>query len=116
MAKKTDSTKKPAVSAAPAARVTPAVKAAPKPKLAGKTRAASAGKKAKPTARVATPAYTREDIALRAYFISEKRRANGVHGDEHQDWLEAERQLAAESARPARSKKASPARAGSNGA
>ena len=37
-----------------------------------------------------------DDIALRAYFIAEKRRALSLAGDEHQDWIEAERQLAAE--------------------
>jgi len=42
------------------------------------------------------PAFTQEDVALRAYFISEKRRSNGLPGDEHQDWLEAERQIKAE--------------------
>jgi hypothetical protein len=36
------------------------------------------------------------DIALRAYFISEKRRSQGLHGTEHHDWVEAERQLVAE--------------------
>lgn len=40
------------------------------------------------------------DIALRAYFIAEKRRSQGVHGNEHQDWLEAERQLLAEKKKP----------------
>jgi Protein of unknown function (DUF2934) len=33
---------------------------------------------------------------LRAYFISEKRRNEGLPGDDQQDWLEAERQLKAE--------------------
>lgn len=36
------------------------------------------------------------DIALRAYFISENRRLQGLPGDESNDWLEAERQIAAE--------------------
>ncbi len=36
-----------------------------------------------------------QEIALRAYFIAEKRRALSLPGDEHQDWLEAERQLLA---------------------
>ncbi|MEA3210082.1 MAG: hypothetical protein QOE70_3139 [Chthoniobacter sp.] len=42
------------------------------------------------------PAYTNEDLALRAYFIAEKRHAAGLPGDSHQDWIEAERQLALE--------------------
>ena len=37
--------------------------------------------------------FTQDDIALRAYFLSEKRREHGLAGDQHQDWLEAERQL-----------------------
>jgi Protein of unknown function (DUF2934) len=41
-------------------------------------------------------AITAEDIALRAYYIAEKRRHNGLPGDEHRDWIEAERQLRAE--------------------
>jgi hypothetical protein len=46
-----------------------------------------------------------DDIALRAYFIAEKRHADGLPGDEHQDWVEAERQLRAEAAKPAKAKK-----------
>jgi hypothetical protein len=37
-----------------------------------------------------------EDIAVRAYFIGEHRRALFLHGDSESDWLEAERQLKAE--------------------
>lgn len=40
-----------------------------------------------------------ELISMRAYFISEKRHAQGEHGDEHGDWIEAERQLKAEAKR-----------------
>jgi hypothetical protein len=40
--------------------------------------------------------FSTEDIALRAYFISEHRSQHGLHGDEHSDWVEAERQLKAE--------------------
>jgi Protein of unknown function (DUF2934) len=39
------------------------------------------------------PAYTNEDVALRAYFIAEKRRQLGLYGSPESDWLEAERQL-----------------------
>ena len=39
-----------------------------------------------------------DDIALRAYFIAEKRRAIGHWGDETGDWVEAERQLRKEAA------------------
>lgn len=47
----------------------------------------------------AAPAFShisREEIALRAYFIAEKRNRDGLPGNEHLDWLEAERQLQAE--------------------
>lgn len=91
MAKKTVSTIKPA---APAKRaVKPAAKnivAEPKP-----TKQVIA--KPKRVTKPKAAAFTADDVALRAYFISEKRRTDGLPGDEHQDWLEAERQLAAES-------------------
>jgi hypothetical protein len=93
MAKKTDSTSKPAAAA----------KRATKPAVKSKPAATKAKPKAKPAAKTTkpkAPAYTQEDVALRAYFIAEKRRTGGIPGDEHQDWVEAERQLAAESKRP----------------
>ena len=75
-----------------------AVEAAVKPK-ARKPAAA----KAEPTktaivkpAGPATVAIATENVALRAYFISEKRVAEGRAGDSLTDWLEAERQLLAE--------------------
>ncbi|MEI6491502.1 MAG: DUF2934 domain-containing protein [Verrucomicrobiota bacterium] len=40
-----------------------------------------------------------EDIALRAYFIAERRHKMGWNGDSTGDWVEAERQLKAEAAR-----------------
>ncbi len=40
-----------------------------------------------------------EDIALRAYFIAERREKMGWTGDSTGDWVEAERQLKAEAAR-----------------
>jgi len=39
-----------------------------------------------------------ETIAVRAYYISEKRRRFGLPGDASQDWLEAESQIRAEQA------------------
>jgi hypothetical protein len=60
-------------------------KSTPKPKTAaGKT------SKAKPVT------FSRDDIALRAYFIAEDRSRKGLPGDSHSDWLEAERQLRVE--------------------
>lgn len=38
---------------------------------------------------------TQEEIALRAYFISEERQRRGLPGSHEDDWLEAERQLKA---------------------
>ncbi len=39
---------------------------------------------------------TREEIALRAYFISERRRSQGQPVSPSEDWIAAERELAAE--------------------
>lgn len=47
----------------------------------------------------ATAAISGEDVALRAYFIAERRAKMGWHGDSTSDWVEAERQLKAEAAR-----------------
>lgn len=99
MAKKTETNTKPAAPAKRAAKPTAKVKPAVVKPAAAKAKAPA--KTTKPKA----PAYTLDDVTLRAYFISEKRRAEGLPGDEHQDWLEAERQLAAET-RPKKAKKA----------
>jgi len=127
MAKKIDSTIRPAATVKAAAPATPAatvlppkpaapvkavslakpaapVKRAPKP--AAKTKSARTPNAKKKRAARPGPAFTRDDVALRAYFISEKRRAHGLPGDEHQDWIEAERQLVAESAGRKKAKKA----------
>ena len=40
-----------------------------------------------------------EAIALRAYFIAERREKMGWHGDSTGDWVEAERQLRTEATR-----------------
>ena len=39
---------------------------------------------------------TSEQISMRAYFISERRRRFDLPGDANSDWLEAKRQLLAE--------------------
>ena len=71
---------------------------------AAKVKKPAAKKAAAPKTKKA-PAYTQDDVALRAYFIAEKRHRLGVHGDSHSDWVEAERQLAAENgAKPAKPK------------
>jgi Protein of unknown function (DUF2934) len=37
-----------------------------------------------------------EQVALRAYFIGERRRNQGIPGDETSDWVEAEREISEE--------------------
>lgn len=49
-----------------------------------------------PAPAVAKRVPTTEEIALRAYFLSEKRQTEGLPGSSEGDWLEAERQLLAE--------------------
>jgi hypothetical protein len=58
-------------------------------------RKAAAGKSTKPPATNGKrdPVLSTEAIALRAYFIAEKRRSTGDPGDQLGDWIEAERQL-----------------------
>jgi hypothetical protein len=36
---------------------------------------------------------SREQVALRAYFIAERRRSLGIAGDETSDWVQAEQEL-----------------------
>ncbi len=66
----------------------PAAKRAPAKKTGGKTAA--------PPPAATNGAISNEAIALRAYFLSEERRKNGLPSDPSHDWLEAERQLLAE--------------------
>ena len=87
-----------------AASITPALKAAlvvaPKERavLLEPTKATGKAKRVVKKADPKIPSYAPDDVALRAYFISEERRSLSLPGDEHQDWLEAERQISAESA------------------
>lgn len=104
MGKKATTAKTPA----PAKRT--AKPSAAKPPAAEKktaVRAKPANGSAAPKGVSKAPGFTNDDIAMRAYFIAEKRRHHGQPGDVHHDWLEAERQLRAESAPP---KKARPAK------
>jgi septal ring-binding cell division protein DamX len=90
-----------AAPAMPALKTEPAPMEAPaKKKPAAKTK-----KKAvkKPAAKKAVK-ISSEEIALRAYFISEHRHHHGIHGDAHSDWIEAERQLKAERKQAAKKK------------
>ena len=50
----------------------------------------------KQEAKMKTAEPSDEEVRLRAYFISERRREFGLPGDESSDWLEAKRQLLSE--------------------
>lgn len=78
-----------------AAAIRPVKPKAPK-KPAAKPKPAP---KKKPAPR---PVISTDDIALRAYYIAERRQKMGWPGDSTSDWVEAERQLVAEAkkARP----------------
>ena len=57
-------------------------------------KAASSSTTAKNKSRKKTlPQPGNERVALRAYFISERRRNLGIPGDETSDWVQAEREL-----------------------
>ena len=68
-----------------------------------KVRAAAVSKKEITSSKVEI---TSDDIALRAYYITEKRQKLGLTGDSASDWLEAERQLKAEAKLAAKAPKA----------
>lgn len=76
------------------------------PKKAAKTAGRTAGKKTtksgkRPTdrkttgmrRRAAALAPTTAEIALKAYYLGERRRALGLPGNPESDWLQAEREL-----------------------
>jgi cell division septum initiation protein DivIVA len=86
-----------AVPAMPAAATEAAPMKAPAKKKPAKKTVKKAAKKA---VKISS-----DDIALRAYFISEHRHHHGLHGDAHSDWVEAERQLKAERKKAAKKKK-----------
>lgn len=78
-------------------------------KSVAKKKPASAANPAKAAAKKAPAAklvvFSTEDIALKAYFIHEHRTRLGLPGDEHSDWVEAERQLQAEHKKKTAAKK-----------
>lgn len=49
--------------------------------------------KTKSKAQKKVTAPSSEQVALRAYFIGERRRTLGIHGDETSDWVAAEKEL-----------------------
>ncbi|MEI8234329.1 MAG: DUF2934 domain-containing protein [Verrucomicrobiota bacterium] len=74
-----------------------------KPAATAKTPASRTRVKASPVTKAAPASQvTPADIALRAYFIAEKRQKLGIPGDSTSDWVEAERQLKAEAAAKAK--------------
>jgi hypothetical protein len=79
---------------APVPTAAPAADKAPKKVVAKKAAAKKPAVKKKPAAKRAK--LSTDEIALRAYFISEHRQQHGLHGDSHSDWVQAERQLKAE--------------------
>jgi len=72
------------------ASATPSGKKSAQSKIAGNVAAKSKSQKK----MVAQP--SSEQVALRAYFIGERRRSLGIPGDETSDWVAAERELLAE--------------------
>lgn len=52
----------------------------------------NAGAKSKSQKKVSAQP-SNEQVALRAYFIAERRRTLGIDGDETSDWVAAEREL-----------------------
>lgn len=50
----------------------------------------------KATSKAAPKKLKQEQIAVRAYFISQQRQQMGLAGDHLSDWMEAERQLMGE--------------------
>ena len=117
-AKKTNSSAADKVKATSTKTAKPAVKKVSKPakKVAAKSTTASAVKTKKVTAKAPAtpktssapaqaapveqaPVIPREEIQLRAYFISERRETMGWPGNSSTDWIEAEAQLVAEAKR-----------------
>lgn len=88
--------------------VSKAKTAAPKPRVATKAKPAARVTAAAPVAKTAKPAkpakakapklpaLSPDDVALRAYFIAEKRQQLGLPGDSMSDWVQAEAELISE--------------------
>ena len=106
--KKAKSTDPVSVAAAPAVTLTAAATPSTPPAPATETKksrksskaksvsSAKSGSAAKPgsnTRKRTTHLPTYEQVQLRAYFISERRRKLGLPGDESHDWMTAEREL-----------------------
>ncbi|MDB6172912.1 MAG: hypothetical protein JWL59_2223 [Chthoniobacteraceae bacterium] len=83
-------------SKAPASKKKPAVAAVVQPPAPEPVVRKAAAPRRKPIAAPAAPISFQEEVALRAYYLGEARRAKGLPGDEHHDWIEAERQIQSE--------------------
>jgi Protein of unknown function (DUF2934) len=79
-------------SAAPAAETKKPRKSS-KTKSASNAKSVSRAKSASNTPKLTAHVPTFEQVQLRAYFISERRRKLGLPGDESRDWLTAEQEL-----------------------
>src|SRR5262245_23317582 len=97
--KPTTTTKKaaPKRAAKKPAATAPKAAAAVKPAVAPKAKRTPAKRlTARRTSKATSVSLSLDDIALRAYFIAEKRQQQGWPGTPDGDWLEAERQLRSE--------------------
>ncbi|MDB6153782.1 MAG: hypothetical protein JWL90_2235 [Chthoniobacteraceae bacterium] len=83
-------------SKAPPSKKKPAVAAVVQPPAPEPVIRKAAAPRRKPVAAPAAPISFQEEVALRAYYLGEARRAKGLPGDEHHDWIEAERQIQSE--------------------
>ena len=91
--------KKPAVKKTKPKAATAGTESAEKPKAATKSATKFKVRKTAVSAKESAPVEVlikTDDIALRAYYIAEKRQKFGLPGDSAHDWIEAERQLKAE--------------------
>lgn len=95
-------TKKSTKTASKAARLSKTAAAKPKAtsrkkRIPGKsTTKLPASFSLEPKPPAAAPVISHDDIALRAYFLAERRRQMGWPGDSATDWADAEKQLRAE--------------------
>jgi hypothetical protein len=81
------------------AKTKSAAPAVSKPKKTATKAKSVVVKVAAPEPVVENPVISREEIELRAYFISERRQTMGWPGNSSTDWMEAEAQLIAEARR-----------------
>ena len=95
VAKEKRSVKKSRTVALPAKEIA-AAPAAETP-LVPKSPATGAAKRPVRSSKAKEPSY--EQVQLRAYFISERRKSLNIPGDEASDWVRAENELKAELAR-----------------